>query len=298
MGNKNSAKKYWVKIPYDRINLFPLWSDIKEHPLVITGLKRYHVEIEATAFSEIAPIIGKDDIHHAIIREKYENVFVLESKQLEYALNKLDLFYKNNLLKDQGCFNHINTEITEGQNYKEIDILYKRISMDLFPWQNYFMDYSLRVELARWHHCYDTLSKPQQNNISDLFHCAYEKALKISKDESKLTPVINHGGFDYKNLIFTPEVVLLDNEKLHIGWPGIDYADLLITYMQKKHPTETLELWRNTLMIVSRSSFSIEILIGWLLLETCKEAISETARLNQISPTLSKRIYNLLQLIS
>ena len=100
----------------------------------------------------------------------------------------------------------------------------------------------------------------------------------------------------YKNLVFTPEVVLLDYEKLHIGWPGIDYADLLITFVQKHYRVETMELWKNILSFVPPTIISHEMLVGWLLLGAYKEAISGAARLKPINSALSERFYSLLQL--
>lgn len=290
-------KNYYVKIPYDRMNLFPLWSNIDEHPLVITGLKRYHAEIGATTFSEISTIAGKDVPHHAIIREKYENVSIPKLKQLELAINKIEKFYQNNIIDFKDSIKFLDNAIEQENNYKKIDLLYKQLFSSSFPWQYYFMDYSLRVELNRWHQYYDILSKRQQEHISNLARCVFERSLEISAGESKLIPVINHGGFNYKNLIFTPEVVLLDNEKLHIGWPGIDYADLLITFVQKHYQVETLGLWKNIISFVPHTFITHEILIGWLLLSIYKETISETARLNQINPVLNERTHILLQLL-
>lgn len=290
-------KSYYIKVPYDRMNLIPLWADIDEHPLVITGLKRYHAEIGATTFSEIPIIEGKDSTHHAIIRIKYENVTIPKLKQLEFAINKIEKFYKSNTVDWQDPMNQLNKVIEQKDNYQKIDALYKRISITSFPWQYYFMDYSLRVELNRWHQYYELLSLHQQKSISALACCAYEKSLEISAGESKLMPVVNHGGFDYKNLVFTPEVVLLDNEKLHIGWPGIDYADLLITFVRKHYQAETLELWKNILSFIPPTFISQKILVGWLLLSAYKEAISEAACLKPISSVLSERTDILLQLL-
>ena len=190
-------KKYYVKIPYDRMNLFPLWSNIDEHPLVITGLKRYHAEIGAIKFSEIPAVAGKDASHHAIIREKYENISVPKLKQLELAINKIERFYTNNTIDFQEPMSHLNKVIEQDNDYRKIDTLYKQISVSFFPWQYYYMDYSLRVELNRWHQHYSILSKHQQEYMPNLVCHAHAKALAFSAEESKFMPVINHGGFNY-----------------------------------------------------------------------------------------------------
>lgn len=289
-------KEYYVKIPYDRMNLFPLWSNIDEHPLVITGLKRFRAEIGAINFSEIPELAGQDDSHHAIIRKKYENISVPKFRQLELSINKIERFYTNNSIDFQNDMNYLNKVIEQNEDYRKIDELYNHISISSFPWQYYFMDYSLRVELMRWHQHYSILSKHQQKCISNIACHVYAKACELSTSESELVPVLNHGGFNYKNLVFTPEVVLLDNEKLHIGWPGIDYADLLITFTQKYYQVENIELWKNILSFVPPTFISQEILVGWLLLGIYKEAISEAAQLKPINSNLNERAYSILQL--
>lgn len=291
-------KEYYVKIPYDRMNLFPLWADAEEHPSVTTSRQRYHAEIGALKFSEIPQIAGKDDLHCAIIREKYEHIEISKKQQLTFAINKINMFYKKNMINLQDSMHQLNAIIETETDYKKVDAFYITVFRSIFPWQNYYMDYSLRIELKRWHHYYNILTKQQQKSILDLFQTAYKTALSLAVGETKLSPVICHGGCDYKNLIFVPEVVLLDNEKLHIGWPGIDYADFLLTYVQNNYENETTELWRDILSIVPQNSIPREILIGWLLLGVCKSAVSEAARLNQISSALYCRTNIFLQLLT
>ena len=126
---------------------------------------------------------------------------------------------------------------------------------------------------------------------------AFHAANTLALEESNLQPVLNHGGFDYKNLIFNPQVILLDNEKLHPGWPGIDYADFLLTFVVKNYVSkESINLWENILKSVPNLHISNSILGGWLLLGICKELVSEAARLNPISTSLKKRSNILLQI--
>lgn len=298
---KTKEKDYFVKIPYDRINFFPLWADLNEQPLVIRGSKRYDSEIGASQLNEIAALLGKDDLHHAIIREKYKSITVQPEQQLKLALDKIDLFYKkngtDNNIDIRNAMKQLNSAIEQNNDYKIIDALYKELFIKFTPWQNYFMDYSLRIELHRWRHYYDILSCYQKDIISELFYSVYQKAVELSTFEKNLNMIINHGGCDYKNLIFTPKMVLLDNEKLHIGWAGIDYADLLLSFVSKNYEKESLEIWKNILHMIPQTYISHKILIGWLLLGICKEAISEVTYQNKISEKIYVRAQILLQLI-
>ena len=108
---------------------------------------------------------------------------------------------------------------------------------------------------------------------------------------------MNHGGYDMKNLIFTPDVILLDNENLHPGWPGIDFADILITYVRFLKVKETAELWKKLLYKIPSDIIPPNLLIGWIILGTYKEVISEAACLNPVSSSLYERIKILLLFI-
>ena len=108
---------------------------------------------------------------------------------------------------------------------------------------------------------------------------------------------MNHGGYDIKNLVFNPDVILLDNEKLHPGWPGIDFADILITYVRFLEATETFELWDSLLQKIPSDIISTNLLAGWIILGTYKEVISAAACLKPISESLHERIKIMLHFI-
>lgn len=191
----------------------------------------------------------------------------------------------------------LNGLIQQKTDYQKIDNMYKRIVSVNYPWQYYYSDYSLRVELLRWDHYYSLLHPVQQKHIMSIYPKVFHVANTLSLGESCLLPVMNHGGFDYKNLVFTPKTILLDNEKLHLGWPGIDYADFLLTFVSKNYALkETINLWESILKSVPTLHITNSILGGWLLLGICKELVSEAARLNPISTSLKKRSDILLQI--
>lgn len=290
-------KNYFIKIPYDRMNYSALWSEDEEQPTVISSVRRYRAELGAISFHGIPPLLGKYDPRHALIREKYENIELSRDQQLFHALYAINNFYESNPLSDQKCMQRLNKLIQQGADYKKIDNLYKQIVSLNYPWQYYCCDYSLRVELLRWNHYYELLYPVQQELIISIYPKVFHTANMLSQGEFNLRPVLNHGGFDYKNLIFNPQTILLDNEKLHLGWPGIDYADFLLTFVAKNYASaETLNLWKSILQSVPALHITNSILGGWLLLGICKELVSEAARLNPVSASLVNRIDILLQI--
>ncbi|EOS69448.1 hypothetical protein C818_02599 [Lachnospiraceae bacterium MD308] len=292
-----SNKNYFIKIPYDRINNSALWSENEEQPTVISSLKRYRAEVGATTFHGIPPLLGKHEPRHALIREKYENVELPLEQQLSHVLHAINSFYEKNPLSNSKYMENLNKLIQQGKNYHEVDSIYQEMVSSDYPWQYYYNDYSLRIELLRWNHYYDLLSPVQQEPIRSTYPKVFQLANTLSLGESNLQPVLNHGGFDYKNLIFTPQPILLDNEKIHPGWPGIDYADFILTFVAKRYVSkETKHLWESILKLVPTPYITNSILGGWLLLGICKELVSEAARLNPISASLKKRSDILLQI--
>lgn len=292
-----SNMNYFLKIPYDRMNYSALWSENGEQQEVISSIKRYHAELGATSFNEIPPLLGTNGPRHALIRKKYENIEIPLDQQLSHVLHAINSFYEKNSLSDLEYMQNINKLIQKEVNYCKIDNLYKKIASSDYPWQYYYNDYSLRVELLRWNHYYNLLSPVQRRLIRSIYPEIFQVASTLSQKESDLRPVLNHGGLDYKNLIFTPQPVRLDNEKIHPGWPGIDYVDFLLTFVTKNYASEeTKELWESILGSVPTLHITSSILGGWLLLGICKELISEAARLNPISAPLLKRIDILLRI--
>lgn len=295
---QTQTSEYYVKIPYDRINLFALWSRPKEDSLVIPASKRYAAEIGALEFHEIPPIAGKMDSLHAIIRKKYTSAKITPNEIIDKAIASILAFYKKNsadsLYKIE---TYVNSAI-DGQNtYTTIDQRYTQLSTEQFGWQNYFRDYSLRTELLRWKAYYQELPANINKSIAPIFETSYSITWKMASEENSLHFIMNHGGFDIKNLVFNPDVILLDNEKLHPGWPGIDFADLLITYVRFLETTENYELWDMLFHKIPSDIISTNLLAGWVILGTYKEAISNAACLKPISKSLHERIKILLRFI-
>lgn len=295
---QTKTSEYYVKIPYDRINLFALWSRPKEQPLVIPASKRYAAEIGALGFHEITPIIGKKDSLYALIRKKYISVKLSPNQMIDKAIASILEFYeKNNTTSLYKIETYIKAAINEQNTYTVIDQQYTQLSTKQFGWQNYFSDYSLRTELLRWKAYYEELSEDVRESIVPIFEPSYSTILGIASEENGLHFVMNHGGFDMKNLVFSPDVMLLDNEKLHPGWPGIDFADILITYVRFLEVTETFELWDTLFRKIPSDIISTNLLAGWVILGTYKESISAAACLKPISESLHERIKIMLYFI-
>lgn len=295
---RTRTSEYYVKIPYDRINLFALWSRPKEQPLVIPASKRYAAEIGALGFSEITPIIGKKDSLYALIRKKYTSVKLTPDQMIDKAIASILEFYKkNNTTSLYSIETYVKSAIDEQNTYTVIDQQYEQLSTKQFGWQNYFRDYSLRTELLRWKAYYQALAEDIRKSIAPIFEPSYSTILGIASEENGLHFVMNHGGYDMKNLVFNPDVVLLDNEKLHPGWPGIDFADILITYVRFLEATETFELWDSLLQKIPSDIISTNLLAGWVILGTYKEVISAAACLKPISESLHERIKIMLHFI-
>ena len=68
--------------------------------------------------------------------------------------------------------------------------------------------------------------------------------------------------------------MFVDLERAHWGWPGIDYADYLITYYKRHKESENF--WEDILDNFTSDYISKPLLLCWLILNGWKEAISET----------------------
>lgn len=209
----------------------------------------------------------------------------------------LEFYKKNNATSLYRIETYVKSAIDEQNAYTVIDQQYKQLSAKQFSWQNYFRDYSLRTELLRWKAYYQELAEDIRKSIASIFEPSYSTIWGIASEENGLHFVMNHGGYDIKNLVFNPDVVLLDNEKLHPGWPGIDFADILITYVRFLEATETFELWDSLLQKIPSDIISTNLLAGWIILGTYKEVISAAACLKPISESLHERIKIMLHFI-
>lgn len=287
---KTNRDEYLVKIPYDRLNKSALWAPKGEVPFVITGLKRYQAEIQALQYKGVPELVGYGKHRYALIRPKLTPCSIPEELQLTYAIKSIEKFYSNKVSHLSDLFFTINSLLKNGVSYEAIDEVYKSEIEKFNPKQCFFTDYSLRVELLRWKRYFNELSETSRKKIKPLFDISYEWAWTSASEEISLTPILVHGGCDLKNLIFIPNAVLLDNEKIHAGWPGLDFADLFITYTRKYSSRESENWWRWLFELIPTQMISKKILAVWIVLGAYKEAVSEEALLNPVSQDLVNRI--------
>lgn len=280
---------YIVKISYDRINYSPLWSAAKTEPLVISGLNRYLAEVNASTYKGIAGISGKDNSRHAIVREKYVSVPICHIDKAKNTVRQLNILYQNDISPYKKLFIKMDDLLNKNKGYQEIDALYKSFCHSLSIFQNYFKDYSLRVELKRWKDNYLELPNFKRYELKGVMD-SYEWILETAKKESEYSPVLVQGGCDIKNLIFTPETKFVDNEKLHVGWPGMDYADLFITIIRHRKEPESIYEWNYLLNLVPSNIISKKLIAGWIILGAYKEAISDAYMFLPYNNQLKKRI--------
>lgn len=303
---KNSSSMFWsitsgtekfvLKIPYDRMTKEPLWQ--KEKPgttrLVNLSRSRFNAEIGASALTSVAPIIGKYEPRCAIVRNYYENREIDFYDKITNTISALKCFYTNDVSNFVELFDNIEALIEKGTSFEIIDAYYKEKSLSLNPWQNYFRDYSLRVEFDRWKNYYEELPNGIKQGIVGLVANALEFLSIIIlhvTERPKLATI--HGGCDIKNLIFTPQAILLDNEKVHVGWLGMDFSDLLITINRPNHD-ESIDMWKKLLSKIPQSIIKRDILIGWIVLGIIKETVSMSAMFNSIDcQALSNRLESL-----
>lgn len=287
---KTKTEDLFVKIPYDRMNNSALWAPKGERDLAISGKRRYLAELRASGYSAIPDIIGKDDCRHAIIRRKFHTVEIAGETQVKNTIDCLMNFYQNDIGYLSDLFGKITHDLDSGVKYQEIDLLYKNSMEEHMPGQYYCFDYSLRVELIRWKHYYKNLSASVQETIRPLFDSSYKWAWDAANLEAHQKPVLIHGGCDFKNLVFTPKTILLDNELIHPGWPGLDFADLLITYTRKTKAHESSVWWTQLFKLLPQHFAPHKLVAAWIILDSYKEAISDAAQLKTVNPVLEKRV--------
>lgn len=293
-----NKEKYIAKIPFDRIKRETLWhKNLLKNDLVTTSKKRYMAEIGTSSFLGVAPVINFDKNRCIILKKYYENIRRSTTDMIQNVIKKLRVFYSNDVDNFKNIFYTINNLIDQNTDIETIDQYYKEQSLKLYPWQNYFRDYSLRVEKIRWSEYYQNLSNCSKSNISKIVNICFEtldSILLSIRNQPQI--VLIHGGCDIKNIIFTPEAILLDNEKVHVGWVGMDISDVLIT-LNRKHNNESVETWELLLGTISDDIIDEKILIGWIMLGTIKELVSMSALLEKVDVELLNERINSLKCI-
>lgn len=307
--NKNSTSMLWeistekakflAKILCDRINERAIWSDYGAEEYVIKASTRFHAEKAALQWQGIPAAIFTDDARNMIVRNKITSKYHKPHIELQMVISSLQQIYSNDISLHRPLFRNINSMLNVSDDFYKIDDLYRKEVSSNLPYQWYFRDYSLRVELLRWKSYLPLLPNSKYRDyVQHLFGISYNEVSTAASSEINLPLVLCHGGCDLKNLIFNEtDAILLDNEKMHVGWPGIDFADLFITYSRKYMQIESRDWWDSLFNLLSGSCCTPSIAAQWVILGAYKEAISTAAYLKEVSPELEERINSMLKYI-
>lgn len=258
--------KYIVKTPLNRIEFNSFYDCFGILPKVSKNTERYLLERLAVKFNGVAPVVATVDSRLSIIRQLYCG----NESNIKEVICDIENVYATNAFK--GDFEQLNHLIENSKNIKAICEYYKKYcSQGLAETLNF----SLRVETRRWYEEYKSLDKEIKEFISPAIDNNYNLLISAAKQEVELRPVLNLGGCDVKNLVYdNNKTMFVDLERVHWGWPGIDYADYLITYYKRHKESENF--WEDILDNFTSDYISKPLLLCWLILNGWKEAISET----------------------
>lgn len=280
--------KYIVKIPLNRIEFNSFYDNYGILPKVSKNTERYLLEKLASKINGVAPIIATVDSRLSIIRQLYCD----NELNVNDVLLDIENVYTSNVFN--GDFKHLNHLIENDEKIETICDYYIKYCAKGFAET---LNFSLRVETRRWYEQYKSLDKEIKNFICPAIENNYKLLFSTAKTEVDLKPVLNLGGCDTKNLVYdNGKSKFVDLERVHWGWPGIDYADYLISYY-KMHG-KSINFWKDTIDNFKSNYISKPILLCWLILNGWKEAISETIMTEQpLNPELIARQNNLTQLL-
>lgn len=257
--------KYIVKIPLNRIEFNSFYDCYGILKKASKNTERYLLEKSASKFNGVAPVIATVDSRLAIIRQLYcDNEVAVKD-----VLRDIEHVYASNIFN--GDFKQLNHFIENNENVKAICEYYKNCCAQGLAET---LNFSLRVEIRRWYEQYKSLNKEIKKLISPAIENNYKLIFSAAKQEVNLRPVLNLGGCDIKNLVYdNGKTMFVDLERAHWGWPGIDYADYLITYYKSHGQSDNF--WKAALDNFKSDYISKPLLLCWLILNGWKEAISE-----------------------
>jgi len=279
--------RYICKIPYSRINVrsFFFSQDIS---LVLTAETRYFIEKMASQkYNGLAPIVYYDDYLLCSVREYYTE----NSLSLEKIIHSIESVYMSNILPNPIRFKELNSLIKENESIEDINKFYLKECSDELKEID---DYSIRIEILKWYNLYLSLNCSMGNELNLYFNEEIKDLLLLNaKYEEDLSPVLNIGGCDVKNLVFkNQEVMFVDNEHIHWGWPGIDYADYLITYAEKNNLT--IQWWADVLSNFSSKFITKSLLVCWLILDCWKKILADFIRYEYYPSKKTKTLWQYL----
>lgn len=297
-GCKN--QEYMVKVSCDRINIYSVVDYCQKNNVMLLGKKRYQAEIWATSFKHVSPILGKDDAGHAIIRKYYRSSRPLSVDLFPKVLKKINAFYQDNSgVLHEDAMSDVDTALTNEMNLSKADSEY-RIVCSIFPAQISFTNYSLRAEILRWKQVLKNCPLSIHDDILLKMPIPFSKLYAIAESERFFPPVMLHGGFNSKNIIVAAndEIPLLDNENIHIGWPGYDIADFLSSYVASGCELHDEQFfWQSVCELIPKDLISQPYIFSWLLFIEYRDMIFSRVRLLSFPKSRYERIDILSKII-
>lgn len=283
--------EYLIKIPYDRIEWNALWDVSPDAPYYTPASKRYYSEKTASEYAGIAPIVGCDDATRAIVRRYYRDKELPPTE----VLRDINEIYRLNPVGGDFKFDELNGLIEQGATVDCADEFFGTRCNGRFLEKR---EYSLRIESLRWYRNYCALSNKSKENLKGFVERSKDMLFSVAATERGYSPILVQGGCNVKNLAFDHgRTMFVDNERMHFGWAGVDYADYLITYANQRASGEAW--WSEIVERFDETYISRDLLIGWLLLSGWKTAVSDQI-INPapISKSLEDRQRILLNLLS
>lgn len=297
---ESKNQEYMVKIPCDRINIYSVIDFCQNQEVMLLGKKRYQAEIWATSFKHVSPILGKDDTGHAIIRKYYKPRKRLSPYLFPKIFQKINDFYEDNSeVVPNNAMAGVDHALNDLKDLSKADSEYRDMCR-VFPYQICFTNYSLRAEILRWeqilNNCPSSIFDDNYFEMPFSFSMLYE----IAERERHFSPVMLHGGVNSKNIIVTDndDTPLLDNENLHIGWPGYDMADFLSSYAASNHEINNeWDFWRSVCELIPKGMIPQDYIFAWLLFIEYRNMIFSKVRLLPLSQSRNERIAILTEII-
>ena len=293
-------QEYMIKIPCDRINIYSIVDCCQNQDVILLGRKRYQAEIWAASFKDISPILGKDDAGHAIIRKYYRPSKTPSPDSFPKVFQKIIDFYKDNSgVVPKNAMSGVDRVLINERDISKADSEY-HILCSVFPHQICFINYSLRAEILRWKQVLKNCPPSIYDDILLKMPISLSKLYEIAESERHYSPVMLHGGVNSKNIIITDndDIPLLDNENLHIGWPGYDIADYLSSYAASslELPDER-SFWLSVCELIPKDMIPQRHVFAWLLFIEYSDMIFSKVRLLPFPQSRYERIDILAEII-
>lgn len=280
---KHRATSWIVKWPASRIESRPLWDPFRRHPLFRSGKDRFRTEMLAAQLPGFAPLEAADERRCLLLRpwlpkfSKASEEEGLKIARLLYRrlysyplkvswLRKMDLDWKD-------------------ASWKEVENAYQGARQSLrtsaIPW-DIGRHFSLRLVRR-------SLELRIQSDQASLSKSEASRALRVLEAimeagdlENSLPIVACHGSSGWRHIAQSSagEPVLLDGEHVHPGWPGEDFAALLLDSIPNEGESrETAEVLERSLRVLVPEPVEAVVTRAWLAILALEDLL-KLSRMN------------------